>query len=267
MTAKRRLARLEGALSPKAATLLWLTEAHRFATLPAYVAWLIDQPVEAAPLVRIPEQAETAVRVALRGEPREAVQGAMRQAVRDAVFLVELVIRLNLATEEATRVEGLRYAALFWEMRALTAEAELEKGTDGSRGGRPIARRAAAWRAAVADWRTSLAVADEARRLLERRYLDGRGALFPDLSRDWEKLRETGDRLAEMAEALPGLGDGRPRRRRPQVLSPRRATVASRAAEQAGCLADTAREAALDLLGDTEGAVAIAERRLRSESQ
>jgi len=38
-------------------------------------------------------------------------------------------------------------------------------------------------------------------------------------------------------------------------------------AAQAACLADTAREAALDLLGDTEGAVAIAERRLRSEQR
>jgi hypothetical protein len=36
MTAHRRLAKLEGALSPKAATLLWLAEAHRFGSLPAY---------------------------------------------------------------------------------------------------------------------------------------------------------------------------------------------------------------------------------------
>ncbi len=146
-------------------------------------------------------------------------------------------------------------------MRALTAEAELEKGSDGSQGGRPVARRAVAWRAAVVDWLTSLAVTEEARLLLARRYLDGRGPLFPDLGRDWASLRETGARLAGLAEALQGLGDGRSRRRGRDSLSPGR--IASRAEVHAASLADTAREAALDLLGDTAGAVAIAERRLR----
>jgi len=267
VTAQRRLAKLEGALSTKGATLLWLTEAHGFPTLPAYVVWLIDQPKEAAPLWRVPEQAETAVRAAMRGEPHEAIRQAVRQTVRDAVFLVELVIRLNLAAEEATRVEGLRYAALFWEMRALTAEAELERGTDGAAGRRPIARRAATWRAAVSGWLTDLSAAQEARLLLERRYLDGRGVLFPDLGRDWDALRETAARLAALADTLPALGDDRSRRRGLRNVSLRRTAVASRATAQAAGLADTAREAALDLLGDTEGAVAIAERRLRSEQR
>lgn len=263
MTAQRRLARLEGALSPKGATLLWLAEAHQFPTLPAYVDWLLEQPKEAAPLWRVPEQAETAVRAVMRGEPREAIRGAARQAVRDAVFLVELVIRLNLAAAETIRIEGLRYAALFWEMRALTAEAELERGTDGSGDRRPVARRAAAWRAAVSGWLTDLAAAEEARRLLKRRYLDGRRVLFPDLGRDWEKLR--GEQLAALGDLLPGLRDGTSRRRGLQDRTPSRTAVASRAAAQAASLADAARAAALDLLGDAEGAVAIAERRLRSE--
>jgi hypothetical protein len=220
-----------------------------------------------APLWRVPEQAETAVRAVMRGESREAIRQAVRHAVRDAVCLVELVIRLNLAAEETTRIEGLRYAALFWEMRALTAEAELERGNDGSGDRRPIARRAAAWRAAVTDWLTSLAATHEARLLLERRYLDGRGVLFPDLGRDWETLRETGARLAALADTLPALGDDRSGRRGLRKVSSRRTAVAGRAAALAACLADTAREAALDLLGDTAGAVAIAERRLRSEQE
>ena len=215
----------------------------------------------------MPEQAETAIRGAMRGEPREAVRQAARQTIRDSVFLVELVLRLNLAAEETTRCEGLRHAALFWEMRALTAEAELERSTDGAAGRRPIARRAAAWRGAVTDWLTGLAATHEARLLLERRYLDGRGVLFPDLGRDWATLRGTGARLAALADALPALGDGRSRRSGLQSLAPRRTAVAGRAAARAACLADTAREAALDLLGDTAGAVAITERRLRSEQR
>jgi hypothetical protein len=58
VSTKRRLAKVEGTLSPTAATLLWLSEAHGFPTLPAYVAWLIDQPASAAPLYRVPAAAE-----------------------------------------------------------------------------------------------------------------------------------------------------------------------------------------------------------------
>jgi len=46
--------RAVGALSPKAATLLWLEEAHEFGSLPAYVDWLIDQRISVAPLERAP---------------------------------------------------------------------------------------------------------------------------------------------------------------------------------------------------------------------
>lgn len=269
MSAERRLARLEGALSPHAATLVWLEEAHRFPTLSAYVGWLLDQPEEAAPFWRVPEQAETAVRQAMRGAPREAIQRAARQAVRDAIFLVELVIRLNFAAEEGIRFEGLRYAALFWERRALAAEAELETGSEGPQGRRTIARRRAAWREAVSGWLTNLYAAEEARLLLERCYLDGRSVLFPDLGRDWDALRETAERLAAPGDSLTVLRDRASRRRGQPVLNlgALRTAARARVAAEAAYLADTARAAALDLLGDAEGAVAIAERRRRSRER
>ena len=53
MAATRRLAKVEGSLSALATTLLWLEEAHAFGSLPAYVTWLIDQPIAATPLVRV----------------------------------------------------------------------------------------------------------------------------------------------------------------------------------------------------------------------
>ena len=97
------------------------------------VATLTPTEVAARGRVAATEQAETAVRTAMRGEPRAAVHQAMRHAVRDAVFLVDLVIRLNLEVEKSIRIEGLRYAPLFWEMRAIAAEAELETGPQGRR--------------------------------------------------------------------------------------------------------------------------------------
>jgi hypothetical protein len=82
-----------------------------------------------------------------------------------------------------------------------------------------------------------------------------------------DQMTEPTRRLAGLGDALPALGDRTPRRSRLQNLPPRRTAIAARPPAQAACLADTAREAALDLLGDTEGAVAIAERRLRSEQR
>ncbi|OGN88096.1 MAG: hypothetical protein A2X23_10990 [Chloroflexi bacterium GWC2_73_18] len=269
MTAARRLARLDGALCPTAAILLWLEEAHRFGSLPAYVTWLLDQPLSAAPLVRVPEQAEAAVLQAMRGQPREAVRQAARQAVRGAVFLVEFVIQLNRAAEETTRLEGLRHAALFWQWRALTLEAELA-AADAAAGGRAPAgtlpERWRAWCGAVADLLTELYATEEARGLLERRYLDGHPALFPDAARDWQALREQAERLAALGGSLAVSPPERPGRRgRPELdLDALRTAARALAPAQAADLADLARAAALDLLGDADGAAALAERRLRT---
>ena len=271
MTAERRLAKLEGALSPKAAALLWLEEAHRFGSLPAYVDWLIDQPVSAAPLERVPAQVRAAALEALRGLPRELVRVSSHQAVRDAIFLVELVLRLNSVAEETIRTEGLRYAALFWEMRAITAEAELDAGSAAPQGRRTIGRRWVAWRHGVSASMTNLHATKEARLLLERRYLDGRGALFPDLGRDWERLRESAERLAGQGDALRPPKQGRRRAPRSAEIAPSdpgldalRARARREATALASRLVDDARAASLAVLGDAEGATSIAARQLRA---
>ena len=171
MSAERRLATLEGALSPQAATWLWLVEAHAFGSLPAYVSWLVEQPVSAAPLARVPAQAAAAARLASKGQAREAIAAAMRQATRDAIFLVELVIALNAAAKATTRREGLRYAACFWQLRALSLEANGRPSSPRQAATRRLIARWQAWRASVETWLTDLYAAAEARALLERRYL------------------------------------------------------------------------------------------------
>lgn len=275
MSAERRLAKLEGALSPKAATLLWLIEAHRFPTLPGYVAWLVDQPAAVAPLYRVPQAAEAGVRAALRGEKRDALERSVREAVSQAVFLVELVIELNTAAEKATRLLGLRYAALFWEMRAISAEAQRETaGPRRGTSGRPSSRWTT-WRGAVASLMGSLYQTEEARAHLERRYLDGAPTLFPDLAADWLVLREEAERLTSLGDAVAvttarvdrGHHRRGPSSRRPAIdLRQLRAAAHDRAPEEAASLADAARAAALDALGDTDGAAMIAERRLHSNA-
>ncbi len=273
MTAERRLAKLEGALSPKAATLLWLAEAHQFGSLPAYVDWLIDQPISAAPLERVPKQARAAAVEALRGQPREAVREAARGAVRDAIFLVELVLRLNSVATETIRIEGLRYAALFWEMRAISAEAELARRNRScvDRSASSLVERWQAWSTATAALLTGLYAAQEARTLLERRYLDGHPALFRDATTDWERLRESAERLAGLRDALRPLIHGRRRAPRSADIVPPDldldalgAAARTQAPAVAAGLVDEARAAALDVLGDTEGAGSLVARRLRA---
>jgi hypothetical protein len=271
VTAERRLAKLEGALSPKAATLLWLAEAHQFRSLPAYVDWLIDQPISAAPLERVPTQARAAAIEAMRGQPREVVREAAHQAVRDAIFGVVLVLRLNSVAEETTRIEGLRYLALFWEMRAISAEAQLATAAPSRGTGRGRGARWTAWRAAVARLVGTLYAAEEARAHLERRYLDGTPTLFPDLTADWQVLRDRAERLADLGDVVGVTAarvDGARRRRpRPQVhLRQLRATARGRAPEEGARLVDAARAVTLDALGDSVGTAAILERRLRSNA-
>jgi len=273
VTAERRLAKLEGALSPKAATLLWLAEAHQFGSLPAYVDWLIDQPISAAPLERVPEQARAAAVEALSGLPREVVREASHQAVRDAVFLVELVLRLNSVAEEAIRTEGLRHAALFWEMRAISAEAQLEAAASSRAAREGRTARWAAWRAAVASLLGDLYAAEERRAHLERRYLESATTLFPDLAADRLRLREEVERLAGLGALVAVTTAGvdvarhrrRPSSRRAEIdLHQLRAAALEGAPEEAASLLDAARAAALDVLGDAAGAAAAAERRLQT---
>ena len=268
MTAERRLRQLEGALSPKAATLLWLAEAHEYGSLEAYVHWLIDQPISAAPLERVPGQAQAAVVAAMRGQPRDVVRAAAYRAVRDAVFLVELVIRLNGAAVELSKLEGLRYAVLFWKMRALSAEASLS-GAEASRQAR--AALAARWRTWSADFTaliTGLHAAEEARACLEHQYLDGHPALFPDAIEDWARLRESTESLVGLGDILRPLIEGQrkapARRRRTSELYALQAEARRQASALAARLVDEARLATLDVLGDGAAASAIAARRFRA---
>jgi hypothetical protein len=273
VTVERRLAKLEGALSPKAATLLWLAEAHECRSLPAYVDWLIDQPISAAPLERVPEQARGAAVEALRGQPREVVRDAAHQAVRDAIFGVELVLRLNSVAEETIRIEDLRYAAFFWEMRAISAEATLARRnrSRADRQGSSLEERWQAWCSATAALLSGIYAAEEARALLERRYLDGHPALFPDVIADWGRLRESAERLASLGGALPPLPVGRRRVPRSAVIEPPdldldvlRSGARAQAPAVASRLVDEARAATLDALGGTEGATSMMARRLRA---
>ena len=269
--ADRRLAKLEGALCPKAAVLLWLTEAHAFPTLPAYVGSLLDHPRSKWPLKQIAQRVEAAVRAGLRGGSAEPVETAVRTAVRDAFFLFELVEHVNLETLDTVNLQGLRLGLLTYQMRCLELEGEIPEYRDHPYAGLSLAERWQEWREELSGFLLGLYETAEARLVLERRYLDGHAFLFPELAADWETLLERAEGLAGVVGLLPAAegheatqGRGKQAKSPDLDLDALRTAARAKAPAGAACLVDTARCATLDLLGDTKAAVTIVERRLRA---
>ena len=65
MSLSRRLDDLEDHhLTPKEAVICWIREAHQFDSLLDYGRWLLEQPEDAYPLIRMPRQVVAAVRAA-----------------------------------------------------------------------------------------------------------------------------------------------------------------------------------------------------------
>lgn len=159
----------------------------------------------------------------------------------------------RVAAAETIRVEGLRYADLWWEARAITAETELLPASQSPSGRRAITRRWADWRGTVSDWVMTLEEAEAARRLLERRYLDGHDVQFPDLARERHALTEATERLAGVRGSVVVRRQGGSRNARMTSLAPGRTAVNGRADAVAAGLVEGARAAALDLLGDAVG--------------
>jgi hypothetical protein len=114
-----------------------------------------------------------------------------------------------------------------------------------------------------------LYLTEEARAHLERRYLDGTPTLFPDLTADWQVLRDRAERLANiggLVGAMAATVDGARRRQGRSQIDLRQllGVARDRALDEAATLVDAARAATLDALGDTVGAAKITERHGRT---
>lgn len=101
---------------------------------------------------------------------------------------------------------------------------------------------------------------------LERQYLEGHPALFPDAIEDGARLRERAERLVELGDSLAPLIDGQPPARRRRKLGPEaiRAAARSQAPVLAARLVEAARLATIDVLGDGAAARTMAARRFRA---
>jgi len=212
VTITGRLAKLESGLDPESAAIRWLHEAHEHPTLEAYTdSWALHEAHEHPtleaytdswaqqahaehPLHRIAQQIEEATRQRLKGQRRHDERG-VRRAVHAAAFRVQLVVMLNLDAIDIVRVQGLLHVALMWRMRELSfrellaAEDEAAAETD------TLERDWSSWAEHTRDLIALLRAKRAARLELERRYLGGHGALFP----------ETRDELRDLVERVEGL--------------------------------------------------------------
>ncbi len=117
-----RLDKIEKSLTPKQAVILWLQEIRQYRNGWEYVNFLATQPESAAPIYKITKQISQTIRGSMKGQPQDIVENAVRRAVRDVYFLINLHHQVNgyAATEE--RVWNLMFVALEGNLRAMMRE-------------------------------------------------------------------------------------------------------------------------------------------------
>jgi hypothetical protein len=258
MTVSRRVAAVEGSLDDFEIVLRVIAEGQAYPSLEAYARAIADVPVEAAPLSRIGSEVEASVRGASKGSPREEVEQAIRRAIGDAVFRYILFLRLNTSALEIADHEGLRAAAVTYWMGCLLGgprEADLEPA-EWQEHQTDQALCWEQWRSVVARLLVTVLVEEDAREALEARYLGGQPALLAATEQDWDRFAEQVDRLWSIANKTSEAGGT------PNDDVGGDDPLAGRVADRVRHLADDARIATFERLGEMPRAVAIVERRL-----
>jgi hypothetical protein len=252
VTAERRLARLETSLSPTQLVLRWLDEAHAFGDLESYVRSQLVEPSAEGPLDRLAREAASGARASLRGKRPEIIDAAIRSALRETVFRFDLVMRILVTTHELLEREGLIEAALSAHLALLTSEGRATRRRD------PTYQERFATRRDLLTFRvTELRAAQQARALVETRYLVGHTALFPDAVQAWDEQLRSTETLADLACRLAEL-DGVPPA---EPADPD--AVSARVTELVADLVEPAKTTALEKLGEGERAQSIATAWLR----
>lgn len=129
---RRRLQRITTSLSPTQAVCLWLTEAHHHGSLYAYTQWLLDQPDDTYPLVKMPKQVVEAVRTAMKGKPRD-IDREIYRVQRDVLFLFHLAMGMNTRAMDIAETLRLKCLLLAEEFHSLTLRHAVGRDTNALR--------------------------------------------------------------------------------------------------------------------------------------
>jgi hypothetical protein len=175
------------------------------------------------------------------------VDAAVRSALRETVFRFELVMRVNVVAHELLDREELIAALFASQLAMLLSGGSGKRRPDESHQRRlELVRRLSLLRV------DELLASREARTSVEARYLDGHGALFPELAARFESQLQTSQEVAASAVRageLDGVAPG-----------PSEDPVAfnARVGELMADLVEPAKAEALDKLGEGRRALDIA---------
>jgi hypothetical protein len=106
-------------LTPREAVILWMREAHEFDSLLAYGFWLLDQPDDAYPLIRMPAQVVAAVRSRHKGKKDHELANEFHQVQRDVLFLYHIHKQLNMRAIADAEARQLKVQMLQEKLKGL----------------------------------------------------------------------------------------------------------------------------------------------------
>lgn len=205
MTSERRLAAVEGGLSPTELVLAWLAEVHSHGNLDSCVRASLAEEDYVPPINRLARAATEEPRTRLKGKPREEINRASNQAVRETLFRFHLVMRINTTSHERLERQLLLTALFAARLGLLMFTPEAERAKDLHFG-----EQYTELRDLVTLNRSEFELAGQAREAVERKYLAGRPTLLPDDLKGWNEQLATNKvveglvvKVADAALALP----------------------------------------------------------------
>jgi hypothetical protein len=265
--ARRRLAKLEGALRPREAVLAWLAEVQELTDIDDYSRHIAEVPIDDAPMSVIARRVHAAVREDMKGKPREAIEDAVSRATGDALFLFCLVLQVNIEVVQTADVEALRAAAVFLWMGCLLggprdedlAPDELEEHH------RELTSSWTSWLSVVDRLERDVQVVDQMRATLADRYYAGHDVLFANARTRWQGHVEQVGRIKFLADGIGSPDRGKAARRQ-RARGPRVPSVGAGVEARVAWLTDWAKVRAFEVLGERPKAVAIMERRILTQA-
>jgi hypothetical protein len=250
MTTARRLGALEASLSPTELVLRWLAEAHSYDNWESYMRALLDVDPGDFPMDRLTREARTSAQQRSRGRPREEAERAVRTAVIDAGVRFQIVLNVNVRSQDFLDREALVNAAL-------TAHVGLAVNCSEERLKAEPLRMLVQARDLLFRRVNELHAFETARTTVEARYFDGTTVDFPAVRRAWAEQRTLSETTAVMAMHIAEL-DGA------ETVPPDdQAAFDARVEQIAADLVEPARSKAYDELGDGRRAIELAVRWLR----
>ncbi len=119
MSLAKRVEEVEDNFTPREAVICWMREAHQFDSLLDYGLWLLDQPDDAYPLIRMPKQAVAAVRRKHKGTPDLRLRDQFYRVQKDVLFLYHLHTQVNLRALQEEETLRLRVTLQSERLRSL----------------------------------------------------------------------------------------------------------------------------------------------------